>query len=86
MAKIKEPQFFSNQEKMDSAMSWYKSLFKDVRNEKAIGEASTNYAKYPLFKDVPEHIRGYIPGVRLIYILRNPMERAYSQFTHNYYI
>jgi len=86
MAELKEPQFFSDEEKIKSSMSWYVSLFKNVTNEKVIGEASTNYTKYPLFKRVPESIKKHIPDVKLIYIIRNPIERIYSHFTHNYYI
>lgn len=37
MADTKEPQFFSDGNKMASAMPWYESLFKNVKNEKAIG-------------------------------------------------
>jgi len=86
MAENKEPQFFSDANKVDSSMAWYKSLFKGANEAKAIGEASTNYTKYPLFKDVPELIKTHIPHAKLIYIIRNPIERIYSQFTHNYYI
>ena len=28
----------------------------------------------------------HIPDAKLIYIIRNPVDRIYSQFTHNYYI
>ena len=86
MAEVKEPQFFSDEKKIELSMSWYESLFKNATNQKAVGEASTNYSKYPLFKHVPESIKLHIPDAKLIYIIRNPIDRIYSQFTHNYYI
>ena len=55
----------------------YCALFKGVTNQKAIGEASTQYL-YSLI--APEHIHHYIPDAKLIAILRDPVERAYSNF------
>lgn len=58
----------------------YLSLFEGVKNETAIGEASPVY----LYNTKAiERIEHYIPDVKLIAILRNPVNRAYSQFLHN---
>jgi hypothetical protein len=55
----------------------YQSLFEALQSEKAIGEASTWY----LYKDrARERIAHYVPDVRLIAILRNPVDRAYSAY------
>lgn len=58
----------------------YHSLFQLKKNEKAIGEVSPGY-----FPDhsAPARIYKYIPDVKLIVILRNPIERAFSQFYFN---
>ncbi|MBE9060459.1 sulfotransferase [cf. Phormidesmis sp. LEGE 11477] len=56
----------------------YKALFEGVTNEVAIGEASPNY----LFRHeraVPA-IQKYVPKAKLVAILRNPVERAYSDY------
>lgn len=59
----------------------YLALFADATGAKAIGEASTVYLYYP--GDKPsERIRHYIPDVKLIAILRQPADRAYSNFLH----
>lgn len=55
----------------------YQALFARVANEKAIGEASPWYL---LEDQVPERIQDYIRQVKLIAILRNPVEQAYSLF------
>lgn len=56
----------------------YESLFAGANGEKAIGEASTWY----LYDEgAPERIRHQLPDVKMIAILRNPVERAYSAFT-----
>jgi len=58
----------------------YCKLFENVRDEIAIGEACTDYLYSP---KAPKNIRFYTPEAKLIAILRNPVDRAYSQFLGN---
>lgn len=55
----------------------YNALFRGVSSEIAIGEASTLYLHN---QRAPERIKNYIPEAKLIAILRNPVERAYSNY------
>jgi hypothetical protein len=56
----------------------YQALFNDVPDHvKAIGEASPAYLYVP---EAPERIKHHLPHAKLIAILRNPVERAYSAF------
>jgi hypothetical protein len=55
----------------------YKYLFSRIRGEKAAGEASVKYISSP---EAAENIGKMIPDVRLIAILRNPVDRAYSEY------
>lgn len=78
----KEPHFFSfiGEQKPHwgiKTIAEYEKLFEDATNEKAIGEASTWYL---YSKSAAEQIKKYIPNVKLIIILRNPIERAYSSW------
>ncbi len=57
----------------------YRELFGDATTESAIGEASPNYL---YSESAPRRIRAHVPDARLIAILRNPVERAYSHFLH----
>ena len=57
----------------------YLQLFKNVRNEKAIGEASVCYLWSPT---AAQNIRRRIPEAKIIMILRNPADRAFSQYLH----
>ena len=57
----------------------YQALFEGVTDEKAIGEASASYLYSP---KAPTLIKRSIPYARLIAILRNPADRAYSNFLH----
>lgn len=93
VSPVKEPNFFALEgEKVDFRgpgaekliNSWsvtdiesYRALFKDVKDEKAIGEVSPLYLYSP---QAPDRIKHYIPDVKLIAILRHPAERAYSAY------
>jgi hypothetical protein len=57
----------------------YQALFEGVSNEKAIGEASASYLYSPR---APALIKRSIPHAKLISVLRNPADRAYSNFVH----
>ena len=57
----------------------YINLFQGVSNQIAIGEASPLYLYSP---KAPERIRHYTPDTKIIIILRNPVDRAYSSFLH----
>ena len=56
----------------------YAGLFADVRDEIAIGEASPNYLFH--YETSAARIEKYVPHAQLIMVLRNPVERAYSDY------
>ncbi|NEZ67150.1 sulfotransferase [Leptolyngbyaceae cyanobacterium CCMR0082] len=57
----------------------YQKLFEDVTDEIAIGEASPIY----LYSEkAADRIKHYIPDVKMIVILRHPVDRAFSCYTH----
>lgn len=58
----------------------YKALFSGWRDEKIGGECSTSY----LYSTAAaENIRRASPGARILIVLRNPIERAFSEFLMN---
>lgn len=57
----------------------YRALFEGVTDEISIGEASPSYL---YISKAAEHIRQRLPDVKLIAILRDPVERAYSNYCH----
>ena len=56
----------------------YSELFADVKDEIAIGEASPNYLFH--YESSAARIKKYVPNAKLIVVLRNPVERAYSDY------
>lgn len=58
---------------------WYASRFAPFQESARIGEDSTTY----LFSAVAaRRIKALLPDVRLIFVLRDPVKRAYSQYWH----
>jgi hypothetical protein len=90
MSAIKETKFFAHQAVTANRLpirlleewpvtDWrqYQDLFKGSERYGAAGEASPVYFYLP---HVPEQIRARLPGVKLLTVLRNPVERAYSNY------
>ncbi|MHC5035158.1 MAG: sulfotransferase family protein [Planctomycetota bacterium] len=55
----------------------YQALFAEAASEKAVGEACAQYLYDPR---AAERIHRHIPDAKLIAVLRDPVERAYSSF------
>lgn len=79
--KNKEPNFFGMDENYNKGMEYYASLFAEAQPGQICGEASTDYAKWPKFPEAAARIADRLPQVKLIYIMRNPIDRAYSYYT-----
>lgn len=82
MTTPKEPNFFVEGQGWRNGVAWYESLFEGAAGARARGEASTSYAKHPFFQGVPARIKHVVPGVRLLYVLRHPIERMVSHYVH----
>src|SRR3954454_23553703 len=95
MSEIKETNFFAlmgrpldfrgpgDQEHINrfSVTTWgaYHSRFPDLTDAKAVGEASPLYLYSP---EAPGRIARWLPRAKLVVILRDPVDRAYSAFLH----
>jgi hypothetical protein len=58
---------------------WYRGQFPLRSGGQIVGEASPSYLFHPL---APERARTLVPDARLIALVRNPVDRAYSQYQH----
>ena len=80
-SKIKEVNFFSRE--YERGLDWYKSFWDVVPSghhaELRRGEISPTYFVH---SGAPERIRRHLPDVRLVAVLREPVRRLYSQYTH----
>lgn len=80
----KEPNFFGIDEKYEQGLGYYASLFEPATESQVCGEASTDYAKWPRYPHAAERIAKHLPDVKLIYIMRRPVDRAYSYYVHRH--
>lgn len=82
MSTQKEPAFFAKEFTLNRGEDWYLSLFSQDSQYKYLGESSTQYTRLPLFEGVPQRLYEFNPNARLIYIMRNPLERVISHYWH----
>lgn len=87
MSAVKEPDFFLEKEITDLGLYYgttaidtserYHNLFSDKKDEKIFGESSVSYLYYP---EVPKRIKEYNTEAKIIIMLRNPVDRAFSHY------
>jgi hypothetical protein len=93
MAPMKEPRFFTRQaanpapgvehprmtsgDRYARGIEWYEALFEGGEDYPARGEASPQYIGA---QDGPELMQRHVPDLKVIFILRNPIIRAYSHY------
>ncbi|QNO26766.1 sulfotransferase [Sphingopyxis sp. OPL5] len=84
MSEEKEINFFTGSNSNQS-LDWYKAQF--PVDAPIRGESSQNYSKRhnPLFPGAAEAIKALIPDVKLIYVVRDPIERYRSHKVENYH-
>ncbi len=93
MPEEKEPRFFTGYKKnfrgpissmfnsfLVQSPEEYSSLFADADDNALTGEASADYLSS---RSTPARIKEYNSDARIIILLRNPAERAYSEYLHN---
>ena len=81
ISKPKEPKFFGRYYK--KGWDWYASRFNKGKNHLLRGEGSTMYASgLRSFSSTPELMHRYLPDLKLIYIVRHPLDRIVSQWRH----
>jgi hypothetical protein len=64
----------------EKGINWYRSQFPIRKSNIITGESTPHYMSHP---HVPKRIVEVIPHVKLIVILINPVDRAYSHYQHN---
>jgi len=84
MSPVKEPNYYCQGiapnhliDKPIRNKEKYLNLFKNAKNEVAIGEASSTYLRDLL---APKLIHQAVPNAKIIILLREPISRAYSHY------
>lgn len=78
----KEPGFFSHDRNWDRGLDWYRELFSAIPPGRKTGEASMAYTKPPTAEVSARRIAHTLPSVKMVAILREPVERIRSHYRH----
>jgi len=78
LAACKEVHYFSKH--WEQPTSWYASHFDAALPQQICGEITPFYLFHP---EAPQRIHRLLPDARLIVLLRDPVERALSQYFHS---
>jgi hypothetical protein len=60
----------------------YLALFQNKSEAIYFGESSTDYSKAPKLDGVVERLAAFNPDARIVYIMRDPVERTLSHYWH----
>jgi len=82
MSRPKEPNFFSNDEQYARGIEWYRSLFAPEDDDDICGESSTHYTKLPTYPNTVPRMVQDLPDIKLIYVIRHPIDRLVSHYIH----
>jgi len=81
MSLIKEVNYFTSNKKMSKGLEYYSKSFRaPEKTEKVTGEASPGYMCYP---GVAKQIKKDLGDIKIVMILRDPIQRAFSQYWDN---
>ena len=78
MSSQKELDFFIDKLNWKRGLDWYQSWFRS--NARIRGEASPKYTSFPLFRGVAKRMYETLPDARLIYMVRDPLDRIISNY------
>lgn len=73
--EINEPHFFSKY--YHKGFEYYQDMFKPLKGEKAVGEITPDYI---YSKEAARRIKTFNPNIKLIVVVRNPVDRLYSMY------
>jgi len=79
----KNLEFFTPEGAAAHTVDWYAACFDDApATAQAVGEISTEYTKHPFIAGVPARMAAVVPEARLVYLVRDPIERIVSHYLH----
>jgi Sulfotransferase domain len=81
MSRPKELNFFVEELNWPLGADWYANHFRP--GSPVRGETSPHYTNYPRFDGVAERMHSLVPDARLIYMVRDPIDRMLSHYLHN---
>jgi len=78
MARL-EAHFFDKDDNYRRGLDWYAQHFEGAEGKTAIGEKTPTYSYLPA---AAERIHTHFPDIKLVWLFRDPVKRAYSNYWH----
>ncbi len=82
LARHKEPGFFSRDERWQKGTDWYSRQFAHRADSQLRLDASTCYTRSKKYPHAIERLYRVAPHALVVYMLRHPVQRAYSHYYH----
>ncbi len=80
--EIKEPGYFHQVEDWQAGLEAYHRLYAPEADQ-ICGEASTMYTFLPEWQGTHSRLFAYNPNLKLVYVMRQPVERVISNYSHD---
>lgn len=77
LPKVKETHFFSDDEKYSRGIAWYQEQFDPYQEGQITGEVAPQYM---YSEEAPSRISQWVQNPKFIFLLRHPIERAFSNY------
>lgn len=81
LSKFKETSYFTK--RMANGMNWYKNQFEPLETTKYLMDVSPSYSKTHLYPECAQRIHDYDANAKIIYLVRDPLERIVSNIYHD---
>jgi hypothetical protein len=78
----KELAWFATDESWRQGTDAYAAAFAEAGDALIVGEASPQYTMFPRYHGVAERVAATLPDARLVYVVRDPVERMRSAYRH----
>ena len=82
MSRAKELNFFVARGSWAQGVDWYAAQFNPAAPVR--GESSPAYTNYPIHDGIPARMHSVVPDAKLVFVVRDPLERIVSQYLHDY--
>lgn len=78
-----DPNYFCDDSNFEKGTQWYEAHFAGRNGEKICGEGSNGYSWGARFPNSAPRMFEYHPGLKLVYMVRHPIERMVSAWIQN---
>jgi hypothetical protein len=79
----REPRFFAHDDRFAKGTDWYEAFFTGYSGQTLCGEGSNDYAAGAMYPETAARMAAYRPDLKLIYMVRHPLDRLASAWVQN---